>query len=237
MNQTEMMIKRTFPNSTSLDQAFAKCIAEALIESIASNGETSILFSGGSTPIGLFGELAKEKVEWKLVKVGLVDDRIVPANSEHSNNKLLSDNFLELLQEDNRPEFFPLVTHPFNAANNLDYIRNSYDKFGVPDVVVLGMGGDGHFASLFPSDRASEVGLLQLDSPKLLNTIAPAPPKFRISFSWGFLRKAKHVFVHVTGKSKLELIEEQQSRSEPLPIDYVLTDSDVEPIIYWAPKN
>lgn len=235
MNQTEKMIKKTFPNTSDLDQAFAKSIAELLNENIATNGTASILFSGGSTPVGLFGQLAKEDVAWNKVKVGLVDDRMVPANHEHSNNRLLTMKFLMLLPDEEKPQFYPLVTHSFNASNNLNYVKNSYAEFGVPDIVVLGMGGDGHFASLFPGDRASECALAQLDSADLVSTVAPSRPKFRISFSWGFLRKAKHIFLHVTGNNKLQLIEGQDSRSQLLPIDHILNDADVEPIMYWAP--
>lgn len=235
MNQTKKMIKRTFPNSLELDLAFAKCIAELLNQSIEEQGSVGILFSGGSTPAKFFGELAKQDVNWGAVKIGLVDDRMVPASSEHSNNKLLNSSLMDLLPEENRPRFFPLVTHPFNASNNMLHAIESSREFGVPDIVILGMGGDGHFASLFPSDEPSGKALRQMDTRVLVNTNAPSAPKFRISHSWGYLRQAKNIFVHITGKNKLQIIEGHASRSEYLPIDYVLADPEVELTLFWAP--
>jgi 6-phosphogluconolactonase len=235
MNQIKKMKKRIFPNSLELDQAFAKCIATLLNEKIEETGVASILFSGGSTPVKFFGELAQQEVDWAKVKVGLVDDRLVPITSEYSNSKLMSDHLFEALPVSNRPSFHPLVSQPFDASNNLDKAIEMAKEFGTPDIVILGMGTDGHFASLFPTDLSSEKALRQFESDDVVYTIAPSVPKFRISFSWGFLRKAKYIFVHVTGKNKLELIESQESRGELLPIDYVLTDTAIEPVIYWAP--
>jgi 6-phosphogluconolactonase len=133
-----------------------------------------------------------------------------------------------------KPSFFPLVASQ-DPSDNVEFAMESVIQLGVPDVVVLGMGEDGHFASLFPGDRASNAGLKPDETAPVVYTTAPVEPRSRISHSWSFLRRARNIYLHITGEPKLQLIEQSDSRNQPLPIDRVLRDGSVGSVLYWAP--
>jgi 6-phosphogluconolactonase len=227
------MVRKEFEDKAVLEAALTKEILEALQLSVEKKGKASVLFSGGSTPEGLLRGLAKSSLNWANVKVGLVDDRLVPANHEDSNSLMLHHSFLDLIEE-RKPYFFPLVFSE-NRDLNFELALSSVDKLGIPDVVILGMGNDGHFASLFPNDDASNQGLVELFASPLIYTRAPVEPKNRISHTWPYLRCAGRIFLHITGKAKLDVIDGSTVRSEELPIDHVLKDRAVKTEIFWAP--
>ena len=132
-------------------------IARQLAQSLTTNGQASLVVCGGSSPLGIFDALAagdhEDEVDWSRVTITLVDDRLVPADHEHSNQKLLHDN---------------LLRGPVAAANFIPLaIDNAADNIGRPfDVMLLGMGVDGHFASLIP-DMVGETSL-QVDAPPMI---------------------------------------------------------------------
>ena len=120
------------------------------------------------------------------------------------------------------------------SAINLPQAFDSTEEIGTPDVVILGMGTDGHFASLFPHDKSSKTGLEESPTPPLLYTTAPVAPRQRISHSWHYLKQAHHLFLHITGQTKMDLIEEAPQR-EALPIDVALNDAAANLTIFWTP--
>ncbi|MCB0760040.1 MAG: 6-phosphogluconolactonase [Flavobacteriales bacterium] len=229
------MTQRKFLSSSELDQAFAKWITDTLSAAIVAGEEPVILFSGGSTPAGLLKLLAKSTLTWTRVKVGLVDDRMVPLSSEFSNGRMIQTLLIDALPESNRPRFMNLVTHPYNASNNLAHAIKSAQEYGTPCITILGMGADGHFASLFPGDDASTRALKEIVTEAVLYTQAPSNPRFRISHSWAYLKKSKHLMLHFTGVEKMHLLEEHEQREPKLPIDYLVEDTQVSPVLYWAP--
>lgn len=228
------MEQHKFSDKASLENELASSITEKLKEAIRLKGSASILFSGGSTPKGLLGKLATSDFDWSAVKVGLVDDRMVPPNSEDLNANMIRDLFVDKI-EGSRPAFYPLVPAWDDRSMNIELAMNTAIHIGTPDVVILGMGGDGHFASLFPNDEASSQGLSLKENSPLMYTQAPVFPKSRISHTWSYLRSARSLIIHITGESKLELLEQSEHRSAPLPIDTVLNDNGVNPELYWAP--
>jgi 6-phosphogluconolactonase/glucosamine-6-phosphate isomerase/deaminase len=150
-----------------------------------------------------------------------------------SNSNMIHANFLDRI-EGGKPSYYPLVFHCEDKIRNMIMAMDSAVNFGIPDIVVLGMGGDGHFASLFPNDTSSNLGLdIQFPNP-ILYTIAPVQPNFRISYSWSQLRKARFHFIHITGDSKWEVIAQHSTRQNDLPIDVVLRDQQINPVLYWA---
>lgn len=228
------MSRHLFDTKLELEQQLCRDILAVLEKGIQNNGSASILFSGGSTPKGLFKQLASSDFNWSKVNVSLVDDRMVPAASEHSNERLLNESFLDEI-EGEKPTFYPLVFFSDDEAKNMSIAIKTVHKIGTPDVAVLGMGTDGHFASLFPNDEHSNKGLQRGFESPLLYTNAPKPPINRISLSWQFLSDAKARFLHITGAEKLEIIDNLNARESTLPIDTVLTDETSTTALYWAP--
>ncbi len=228
------MKKKVFDNRSELDIQLAKDILNSISELKKSQKEVNILFSGGSTPQGLLLILAESKFDWHGVSVSLVDDRIVEESSNFSNARMIKTIFLNKISG-NKPKFLPLVRDTKDLSFNMDSLIENIPATKKPDIVVLGMGTDGHFASLFPNDPASSVGLQDDQDQHLIYTTAPSEPKNRISFTWPYLRKADKVFLHITGQEKLEIINNGANRSLELPIDKVLSDNHPNSSIYWAP--
>ncbi|MDG1175616.1 MAG: 6-phosphogluconolactonase [Flavobacteriales bacterium] len=227
------MINNFFENKEQLEDKLKTIVLDYLKKVLKKKDSASILFSGGSTPIGLLKKLAEEDFNWENVKVGLVDDRMVDLEDEYSNARALRTVFVQNIKG-NRPTFFPLVFNPKDESENTSEAINSVNSIGNPDIVLLGMGGDGHFASLFPNDKKSTLGLSKEYPESLIYTTAPDHPTNRISHSWEYLKKADKLILFATGKSKLNIIEKKEER-EILPIDTLLNDTEIEPILYWAP--
>lgn len=227
-----MNIFRGFINKNELNLALAKAIISDIRKAIASKGSAYILFSGGSTPKGLFNELYQQNIDWDLVKIGLVDDRMVDEQSEHSNASMLKNLFLGKITGDKKPIFLPLVYDVDDFDANIIKANEVLKDVEIPDVVVLGMGTDGHFASLFPGDYSSEQSLLNLNPEFLVYTEAPNYPKSRITHSWSYLRKASKLYLHITGNEKKDLIRNLERTK--LPIDKVLSDKEKTIEIFWS---
>ena len=105
----------------------------------------------------------------------------------------------------NQPDFSlePMVQNPQDYAHSIAQCHQTYLKFIQGDVILLGMGGDGHFASLFPNDEPSTEGLLATECG-CLGTNAPSHPTKRISTNLAFIESIEHRILLITGKDKLE---------------------------------
>jgi 6-phosphogluconolactonase len=227
-----MTVFHGFSNKNELDTALTKSIVLDINKAIEAKGSAYLLFSGGSTPKGLFQKLASELLDWNQITIGLVDERMVAEDSEFSNAAMLKNLLIDKIAGDKKPHFLPLVYRTDDDEMNLKTATEHLNLTGLPDVVVLGMGNDGHFASLFPGDPASEQSLRKITTDALLYTKAPQFPHSRISHSWAYLRQAGKLYLHITGNEKKDLIRNQHKGK--LPIDTVLNDKEVSVEIFWA---
>lgn len=202
-----------FESKAALEQALAQAIAAALKEAIAAKGEATLLLSGGSTPSGVYALLSQMELPWQQVTVGLVDERFVGPTSPYSNFKLIGETLLQ--NEAKVATLVPMVSDESDYEENLRQIEDTYRIFTDTDVCLLGMGPDGHTASIFPNDPASFAANLE-SSCLLSNTNAPATPTQRITCNGPLLRRSKHLFLMITGTQKEEILE--QSEKLQLPI-------------------
>ncbi len=203
----------SFDSKSALEHALAKAISDALMSSIQSKGEATLLLSGGSTPSGVYALLSQTEIPWKQIKVGLVDERFVGPNSPYSNYKLIGETLLQNKAKD--ATLVPMVLNELDYEQNLQKVEETYRIFTDTDVCLLGMGPDGHTASLFPNDTASD----QANSEKinlLSNTNAPATPQKRITCNGPLLRRSKHLFLMITGDQKKEIFEKSDELLLPI---------------------
>lgn len=218
-----------FDNKKDLDLSLAEDIIKWIHQAIMKKGSASILFSGGSTPHGLLDTLSQNDIEWDKVKIGLVDDRMVAQDSEFLNANMIQDKLIQKLAGF-KPQFYPLVTDHKDLHNNMKMAEKSTSMLGEIDICILGMGTDGHFASIFPNDEKSQNAIYNKTS-SIHYTEAPATPKQRITYSWPFLCKSKTLILHITGRNKLDLLKDDNR--EKLPIDIIFNDNK-GPLVYWA---
>jgi 6-phosphogluconolactonase len=133
-------------------------------------------------------------------------------SSEYSNEKLIRETLLQ--NEVSKATFIPMVFNDSNEEKNIELVRKAYEKISRIDAVVLGMGDDGHTASIFPNDPESEIAL----KPKeiIVSTTAPNYPTHRISCSLSFLKKASKTYLFITGKDKQRVLNESKDKNYPI---------------------
>ena len=138
-----------------LELALARHISEDLNALIHEYGQATLLVSGGSSPIGLFAKLALSKIAWKRVQIGLIDERFVAPGDEHSNERLVRKHLLRELAA--KAQFTGMVYDLDSEERNRQQADTRYRELlrAGNYISVLGMGNDGHTASLFPGDPAS----------------------------------------------------------------------------------
>lgn len=207
-----MPVTHIFKNNEAVAEAFA----DFLQKEIAQVEKINIALSGGSTPKVLFDILAKkyaDKIRWKKVNFYWGDERCVAPTDEESNYKMADE---KLLQHINIP---PGNIHRVLGENDPTEEANRYGdlieanlnlKGGLPifDLIILGMGSDGHTASIFPD----EIELLEVDKTCAV-AVHPESGQRRISLTGKVINTARQVHFLVTGASKNSVVKEIFSKT------------------------
>ena len=223
-----------FDNRDEASIAAAAALAELIGRRLATQGAASLVVSGGTTPGRCFAELAATDLDWQLVSVVLSDERWVPPDSDDSNEKLVREllltghaagaSLLSVYQSDTSPEA--------RCETLADEMRALPFPFAA---ALLGMGEDGHFASLFP-DAANLGEGLDTDSATLCLPVATAAsPHPRISLSLSALSRSDEIVLLVFGEKKLNVIEAAKEAENDLPIARLLRQKRAPVNVYWAP--
>ena len=216
-----------------LDIDLSQRIGQLLTQSITENGCASIAVSGGRTPISLFEELSKLNLDWSKVELALVDERWVDAKNEDSNELLVRRHLIK--NKATQIKFFPIKNTANSAKEGQLLYEQALQKVKLPfDVIVLGMGDDGHTASLFPCCKELSQAMDPDNQQKCIVTKPKNAPYERISLTFSTISKAKNLFLHLRGSSKLRTFELAMTLkdSNKMPI-YAFTEQSLE--IYWCP--
>lgn len=216
-----------------LAAALAAEVAGKLAAAIAEKGRASLAVSGGQTPGPFFDALSQQKLDWDKVDVTLVDERFVPETSERSNARLVKGRLL--VNEAKAARFFPLYRSDASveaAAFHAD--GEVYAMVRRLDVVVLGMGTDGHVASYFPDAENYEKLFLACDA--VMAVKAPSAGESRMTVSPRLLAKAESIYLHFEGAEKKALFDaalaETGTRRLPVATVIGLATSPVQ--AHWA---
>lgn len=207
---------RLHASKEELEDALLHDIKLVISEDILKLGKAKILLSGGSTPSGLYRKLSSTQLDWSKVIVGLVDERFVKNSSDFSNEKLVKTCFL--INEAKNATFIPMIFSADNEALNLLRTNESYAVFNDASVIILGMGEDGHTASLFPNDSDSNKAM---DSEQnIFFTNSPSNPTRRITCTPKLLLSSKNIFLMLTGENKKEVLF--SAAKNKLPISHFI---------------
>ena len=221
-----------FPTREALYDAAASVLASALTDGVAKRGQAGFAATGGSTPAPVYDRLATMTVPWDKVVVTLTDERFVPPTDPSSNEGLVRRHLLvgEAAKASFAPLYFDGVDQDEIAAKAEPGVAQAL-PFGV---VVLGVGPDGHFASLFPGNPKLAEGL----DPKSERTVIavppgqPAPDLPRISLTFQALIQSSLIVLLITGQAKRDLLEGPVDPS--LPIAAILNQDHAPVRILWA---
>lgn len=214
--------RHNFVNRDALASGLAERVARGLSRAISRQGNVTLAVSGGTTPTLFFEHLSRKPITWEKVTITLVDERQVAEDSMRSNARLVRQNLLQ--SQAKAAKFVPLFRNEIAAAA-LDV-----------DVVVLGMGDDGHTASFFPGgDRLAEALNMKTTSA-LLPMQAPNAGEPRLTFTLPALLKVKVLCLHIEGERKQAVLEKAMAGTDVLdmPIRAVL-QSDHPLDIFWCP--
>ncbi|WP_373976233.1 6-phosphogluconolactonase [Chitinibacter sp. SCUT-21] len=223
-----------FSSKEALDQQLAASIATELKQAIAQRGTAGLAVSGGRTPAGMFKALRTNDLDWSKVVITLVDERWVQPDHADSNERLTRENLLQDAAA--AATFVSLVNQAATPHEALAEIEARLTVMPNPiDVVILGMGDDGHTASLFPN--ASELEAACASTALLAAVTPPVAPHQRITLTLPSIVKSPKVIVHITGEGKKALLKDAMAAdialTEQYPIRRVL-DQVALANVFWA---
>lgn len=218
-----------FDSREELTSNLSALLQDHLRKAVETKGSASLAVSGGSTPIPLFQNLSHARLSWNKVKVTLVDDRWISPEETDSNDRLLKAHLLQNCAKEAR--YIPLWQSGSSAeAAVKDCQQRLASIDGKFDAVILGMGNDGHTASLFPC--SSELQAALISSADCVAVNPTTAPYARMSLTPARLLNSKLRILHICGNDKMEtLLRALISEPESMPINLFLQ----HPItIYWA---
>ncbi|MBP1842181.1 6-phosphogluconolactonase [Rhizobium petrolearium] len=225
-----------FSEAATLATALADEVAARLAAAIRERGSASIAVSGGSTPKRFFETLSTRDIDWGKVTVTLVDERFVPADNPRSNHLLVATHLLK--DRAAAAKFIPLYYDCSSIDEAAGIATEKAARIGKPfDVVILGMGTDGHTASFFP--HGTNLGqALDLSGPRgVLTMEAEGAGEERLTFSFASLSDARFLALHIEGQGKKDVLDKAKAGSDEteMPIRAVLNRAQSPLEIYWAP--
>ncbi|TAE34907.1 MAG: 6-phosphogluconolactonase [Alphaproteobacteria bacterium] len=233
MTHTDMTV-HTHDSATSCAEALAQDVVFMLREAVLVRGRASLVVSGGSTPVPFFHALNHADLPWDYITVLVADERWVMLDDAQSNEGLVRHHIT------NAKHIFSLApTHADETVEEGAYRIDASMHLNFPDafdVVILGMGEDGHTASLFPRHPAL-VPSLAHDAPHCMAiNDSPKPPAQRVTLSASRLAKTRHLLLHLVGQSKYEVLLHALNDEDigAMPIRYFLLHPTHKPTIYWA---
>ncbi|WP_299203825.1 6-phosphogluconolactonase [uncultured Amphritea sp.] len=219
-----------FDSREALTSNLSEQIETTLSHAIKHRGRASLALSGGSTPIPLFNRLSKTQLAWNSVTVTLVDDRWVSPDEPDSNEKLLRTHLLQ--GNASAARFIPLWQPGCSAEEATEQCHQRLSSIdGSLDLVILGMGNDGHTASLFPCSAELESALSSTADCVAVNPTTA--PHARMTLTPARLLNSESLILHICGNDKLDtLAKALASTPMSMPVSLFLQHPMT---IYWAP--
>jgi 6-phosphogluconolactonase len=195
----------------------SQTIFNELEKDLCENTQSTFIVSGGSSPVQIFKDLSVMEAQWSDINISLVDDRVLDINHNDSNEKLVNDLLIKDKAKD--ASFISIC----NQTNDLFNLKR---PFGV---MLLGMGEDGHFASLFPKLIETNPEYFDLESDAEIFYTEPMgnPCHKRVSMNLSMILESKHIFLLVSNEKKLQVLNQAKS-DKSLPIYYLLNQNKVE---------
>jgi 6-phosphogluconolactonase len=224
-----------FPDRAALAAALAGEVKVDLEEAIAARGVGSLVVSGGRTPVRLFAQLRDERLDWPRVWVTLADERWVETNTAASNERFVRETLL--LGPAAAAHFVGLKNPAATPEAGADWATRALTRVPHPfDVVVLGMGEDGHTASLFPGSMALARGLDPAATPACIAVNALVAPHARVSLNLAALLDARRIVLHIEGDAKWAVYQRALApgTAAELPVRAVLQQKEVPVDVFWA---
>ena len=229
-----------FDDREALTAALAVTCAEALAHAIAKGGRASAALSGGSTPAPLYLALAACPLDWTKVDLALVDERWVDPADKASNEGLLRACFAPALRAG--ASFTAMKTAAASPAEALAEREPAHAALRPLDLVVLGMGPDGHTASWFPNAEGLDAALdpendRTLAAVRAVHSAVAGAYVERMTLTRPAVVEAARVVMMITGEDKRDAFERARAAGpeNDAPVRALWRDADSDLDVYWAP--
>lgn len=189
----------------------SQIIFDKLEQDLKKKDNVSLIVSGGSSPIQIFKDLSAMETEWDEINISLVDDRVVDKNHTDSNEKLVNDLLITNKAKD--ANFISIC----NQSDELTHLNRPFN------VMLLGMGEDGHFASLFPKLIATNFQYFDISKKAEIFFTKPMgnPCHKRVSMNLSMILQSEAIFLLVSNQKKMEVLNHAQN-DKSLPLYYLL---------------
>ena len=225
-----------YDDAEELADAVAGDVGFIIESALDARGQALIALPGGKTPGPIYEKLAKAKIDWKRVTIIPTDDRLVPMTDPLSNAAMIAKLFLP-----RGARVLPVTTDKAADHRMAGKAADArlQELHWPPDLVWLGVGADGHTASIFAGPDLDEA----LNSPKarravgvLPDPLPPEAPVARVTLTKGAILSARTVMLVLTGKDKKKLLERaiKDGASSSVPIGRVLADAEQAIDIHWC---
>ena len=224
------------PSAEAAAALLAEHVARGLRGALDRQERATLADSGGKSPVAFFHALNQnDSVDWPRVNITLADERLVPTGHDDSNTRLVRAHLLQ--NQAAAARWLPLVDDAASEGSLKDRagaVDFALRRFVRPDVLVLGMGADGHTASLFPQSPQLADGI-RADYPQpLLYTDPVTAPHGRISLTLAAIERVPAVYLAIAGAEKLAVYRRAERQAgAALPVSLVLNSNKVSPHVFY----
>jgi len=228
--------RRRYPDAAALTCALAGDIVQALEQGLRDGREASLLVSGGRSPSALFDALSQAALDWRRVWIALTDERWVDPTSSDSNEHLVRAHLLRNAAAS--AHFVGMMTDAANPDAAAAGCWSAIARLPRPfDYTLLGMGDDGHTASLFPHSPGLAAAIDAQAPPGCVAMIAPAAPLARMSLNLAALLDSRRIGLLIMGEGKLATYERAVSGGpvSEMPVRALVRQQRVPFTVYWSP--
>ncbi|MFT5140226.1 MAG: 6-phosphogluconolactonase [Lysobacterales bacterium] len=223
-----------FDSRLLASQAAAARLSTVLLKDLRAKDEVTLIVSGGSSPKECFNRLSDIDLDWDRVHVAMSDERFIPADHPDSNEGMIR---RELLAGNAASaSIVAMFQEGISVADHCKHLEYDLRKLPRPySAALLGMGEDGHFASLFPDFDRLEEGLDLKSKHMCMPVHTAASPLPRITMTLSALLQSREVLLLFFGDEKRKVYEQSKQIGSKYPLASLLQQNKTPVHTYWAP--
>jgi 6-phosphogluconolactonase len=229
-------IEHRFDDPATLAEHFSQVVAENLSAAIADRGTALIAVSGGTTPERFMTTLSSHDLDWSRVTITLADDRWLPPTHHRSNEFLVRRTLLR--NNAAYATFVPLYTGTADPVSGWHDAEANIDRLPLPfDVMILGLGNDGHCASLFPDGDRFAQATDPAQKDRTMPMLARSVDEPRITLTLPTIIATRNLYLHIEGKDKhdvLDRVERGEGVFASSPLRSIMQHAVVPLNVYWC---
>lgn len=226
------MTEHFFDTRLEASTAAAERMAELLAKRLDNQSQASIIVSGGTSPRDCMAALAETPLDWQRVQIALSDERWVPPDHEDSNEKLVRESLL--VENASSAQLLAVFADGVSPEERCEILQNPLPVLPFA-CSLIGIGTDGHFASLFPDAEQLALGLDVECGRLYIPVTTAASPHVRISMTLAGISRSDEIVLLFFGDEKLDVYKQAIASSNGYPLSRLLRQKRAPVRLFWAP--